>query len=190
MTPSIEQLHTAQRAVRNLQNNEHHCPCCASEDIAGGNVTVEDGFAVQDMACNRCEATWRETYQRINLHRIADGSDRELVTVASVQDRSPTVIINTDVVDLAAAFAAHLDEHRGWAGPQTWYEVARRIDPAVTSGTADEPRPDIVAAIRTWWINQIEGDGQDWDNYGEWHIERVEAGYRRQLDIDRDAKRR
>ena len=38
------------------------CPICRSEDIEGGNVTVETGGAWQTCSCNNCDHSWDDVY--------------------------------------------------------------------------------------------------------------------------------
>lgn len=39
------------------------CPHCRSEDIEGGDITVEAGAAWQSVGCNECHQQWTDTYQ-------------------------------------------------------------------------------------------------------------------------------
>ena len=48
------------------------CPICKSPHIDGGSITIEGLYAYQNVACNKCEASWGEEYKanlRFNIER-------------------------------------------------------------------------------------------------------------------------
>ena len=40
----------------------HRCPACGSWEIEGDSISIEDGLALQDVSCLRCNAIWRDVY--------------------------------------------------------------------------------------------------------------------------------
>ena len=39
------------------------CPFCNSEDIAGQDITIDNGIASQAINCNACLEEWTDLYQ-------------------------------------------------------------------------------------------------------------------------------
>lgn len=38
------------------------CPCCGSDEIEGGTVSIQGKKAVQECSCMTCESQWEDTY--------------------------------------------------------------------------------------------------------------------------------
>ena len=38
------------------------CPQCESGDLQGGDISINDGLALQDMHCNACGIDWTDKY--------------------------------------------------------------------------------------------------------------------------------
>jgi hypothetical protein len=47
---------------RYVQSGGAFCIYCESQDIEGGEVTIEDGLAFQEITCAACHATWTDVY--------------------------------------------------------------------------------------------------------------------------------
>ncbi len=45
------------------------CIKCRAEDCEGGNITVENGRAYQDMTCAHCGHEWTDIYQLIRYKK-------------------------------------------------------------------------------------------------------------------------
>ena len=39
------------------------CPFCKGDDITGGPVEIDDGYALQEVTCVDCHATWQDQYK-------------------------------------------------------------------------------------------------------------------------------
>ncbi len=38
------------------------CPFCQSHDITGGDITIDNGIASQDVSCSDCNEEWTDLY--------------------------------------------------------------------------------------------------------------------------------
>jgi len=43
----------------------NHCPACGDPDISGDEVTVDAGYAWQEVTCNACGAEWTDQYKLV-----------------------------------------------------------------------------------------------------------------------------
>lgn len=46
-------------------NGGTKCPFCQSENIEGGQFTVDAGIATQPMGCTDCESEWDDQYSLV-----------------------------------------------------------------------------------------------------------------------------
>lgn len=44
------------------------CPFCMSTDIEGGSVEIEEGRAIQGIACSECEEEWVDVYTLVGIN--------------------------------------------------------------------------------------------------------------------------
>jgi len=49
------------------------CPICGSDDLEGGPIDIEGNFAIQEMGCILCEATWMDFYRAEHREDIVRG---------------------------------------------------------------------------------------------------------------------
>lgn len=46
------------------------CPVCQSDNITGGDITVNEGFVLQDVYCSDCESEWTDRYKLIGYDSL------------------------------------------------------------------------------------------------------------------------
>jgi len=72
---------------RYIQEGGSACPACASSDIEGGAIEIDTGYAIQQMCCNECEASWADRY------RLSDIEFEQPECEASVKVYTPTATL-------------------------------------------------------------------------------------------------
>ena len=48
------------------------CPACEGGCITGGPITIDDGFASQDVTCDDCGAKWCDIYKILEYVKIKE----------------------------------------------------------------------------------------------------------------------
>lgn len=51
-----------ERIKEYIKDGGTRCPRCRSDQIEGGPIEVDKGWADQEMWCNDCEASWIDKY--------------------------------------------------------------------------------------------------------------------------------
>jgi len=54
------------------------CPICGSDDLEGGPISIEGNYAIQEMDCVICEATWMDHYVANHREDIERGEPLSL----------------------------------------------------------------------------------------------------------------
>ena len=59
----MSKILTKQMELEYINNEASQCPFCKSDDITGdGFDGAEGNITWQEVTCNKCETSWRETY--------------------------------------------------------------------------------------------------------------------------------
>lgn len=53
------------------------CPLCRHDQVEGGELTVNDGFAWQQITCLGCAATWTDNYKLVSYELDSNPADEE-----------------------------------------------------------------------------------------------------------------
>ena len=53
---------TTEQIKKYVEEGGVSCPGCGSEDIVGGDISVDTGIASQEMSCNECDLEWTDQY--------------------------------------------------------------------------------------------------------------------------------
>lgn len=112
-----------------LKKGGENCPVCNNDQIEGGFVDVNEGFADQHMTCSDCGAQWVDSYK---LFRFTDVEHDKLV----VDIRLAQVILRTFVLDIPIGRPDQLlhlsitglpDSDRLYAEDQLGYRYKREL---------------------------------------------------------------
>jgi len=72
---------TEQQKAAYLEVRGACCPRCQSDEISGGHVEINDGFAWQNVDCKACGAEWQDVYSLTSVDDVVIYTSTPEVTV-------------------------------------------------------------------------------------------------------------
>ena len=76
MNKALEEMTDRAREEMYISRCGVHCPVCDSDDIEGGPVEIDAGYASQEVMCNNCGADWVDGYTLTGYLHLNPGDRR------------------------------------------------------------------------------------------------------------------